>query len=368
VTPTGPVGVGIIGAGVISGAYLTNLVRCPDVLVHVVGDLYPDIARAKAAEYEVPAAGSAADVLAHPDVEIVVNLTLPVSHVDVGLAAVAAGKHVYSEKPLALDLASGRELLVAADAAGLRVGCAPDTVLGAGIQTARRVIERGDIGTPLGGLTIFQTPGPESWHPSPAFLFARGAGPLFDMGPYYLSTLNQLLGPMTKVAAVGSQAHPTRTIGSGPRAGEVFDVQVPTQVSMLTQFDVGATAQSIFSFDSPATRVGFVEITGTEATLAVPDPNTFDGVLRIRRAADDDWQPVESAGSTMGRGMGVIDMARALRAGEPHRLDGTTALHVLDAMIAAADSIRSGAFVEVVSRPVASPALPADWDPQAATL
>jgi len=368
VTKSRPVGVGIIGAGVISGAYLTNLLRCPDVRVHIVGDLYPDIARAKADEYGVSAAGRAAEVLAHPDVEIVLNLTLPVAHVDVGMAAVAAGKHVYSEKPLALDLASGRQLLAAAAAAGVRVGCAPDTVLGAGIQTARRVIERGDIGTPLAGLTIFQTPGPESWHPSPEFLFARGAGPLFDMGPYYLSTLNQLLGPIAKVAAIGSTAHPTRTIGSGSRAGEVFPVEVPTQVCMLSQLASGATAQSIFSFDSPATRVGFVEISGTEATLAVPDPNTFDGELRIRGVADDDWRPIASAGSAIGRGMGVVDMARALRAGEPHRADGATALHVLDAMIAAADSITSGAFVEVVSRPAPSPAMPAEWDPLAATL
>lgn len=365
---TGPVGVGIIGAGVISGAYLENLVRTPDVEVLIVGDLYPDVAKAKADEYGVAASGTADDVLAHPDVEIVVNLTIPAAHVEVGLAVIAAGKHVYSEKPLALDRESGRRLLDAAEAAGLRVGCAPDTVLGAGIQTARRVIERGDIGTPLSGMTIFQTPGPESWHPAPAFLFARGAGPLFDMGPYYLSTLNQLLGPMARVAAVGSQAHAERTIGSGPRAGEVFPVEVPTQVSMLTQFDSGATAQSIFSFDSPAVRAGFVEITGTEATLSVPDPNTFTGELQLRRATDDDWQPVTLDGSDMGRGMGVVDMARALRADVGHRIDGATANHVLDVMIAATDSIDAGAFVDISSRPAPSPALPADWDPFAATL
>lgn len=362
------VGVGFIGAGVISGAYLRNLTRFPDVAVHIVGDLVPKAAAARAEEYGVPASGTPEEVLAHPDVEIVVNLTIPAVHAEVSTRAVRAGKHVWSEKPFALDRASGQALLAEAAAAGLRLGCAPDTVLGAGIQTARRVIARGDIGCPLTALTLFQGPGPQSWHPNPAFLFQAGAGPLFDMGPYYLTTLVQAFGPVGRVAALGSTASPTQVVGSGPRAGEVFDIEVPTHVGLLIQFASGASGQSIFSFESPLARAGFVEITGTEATLSLPDPNTFDGELRIRRAGSIGWDPIPLSGASAGRGLGVLDMARAIRAGVPHRITGELAYHVLDIMVSATDSIESGQFVDLTSTVGAQEPLPEDWDPFAASL
>jgi predicted dehydrogenase len=225
---------------------------------------------------------------------------------------------------------SGLGLLKAADAAGLRLGCAPDTFLGAGLQTARRLIERGDIGTPLTAMTTFQTPGPESWHPNPAFLFQYGAGPLFDMGPYYLTALVQTFGSVRRVAALGSKAKEVRVIGSGPNLGEEFSVEVPTHVSAMAQFEGGQSSHSVFSFESPRQRMGFVEITGTEATISLPDPNYFDGDIKLWRAGDEEWTTIQATGPSNGRGMGVLDMARSIRAGVPHRATGNLAYHVLE--------------------------------------
>lgn len=364
----GPVGVAVIGAGVISKEYLTNLTAFPDLSVHVVADLFEDAARTRAAEFGIDTSGGVEVALTHPDVEIVVNLTTPASHVPVALAAVAAGKHVWSEKPFSLDRSSGAGLLAAAEVAGVRLGCAPDTFLGAGLQTGLRCIQRGDIGTPLTALTLMQSPGPESWHPNPAFLFQDGAGPLFDIGPYYLTTLVQAFGSIRRVAATGSRARDTRVIGSGPLAGDEFRVSVPTHVSALTQFDGGQSSQSIFSFDSPLPRTGFVEITGTEATIAFPDPNEFHGDVRIYRHGAADWETIPAVGSVFSRGSGVLEMARAIRAGHPHRAQGATAFHILDAMVATVESIDTGEFVPVTSSAAALDPLPEDWDPAQPTL
>lgn len=364
----GPVGVGIIGAGVISREYLTNLQAFPDVRVHIVADLFEEFAATRAAEFGIAETGGVQDALDHPDVEIIINLTTPAAHVEVATAAIAAGKHVWSEKPFSLDRASGLSLLAAADAAGLRLGSAPDTFLGAGLQTARRMIERGDIGTPLTALTLMQSPGPESWHPNPAFLFQQGAGPLFDIGPYYLTALIQTFGSIAQVAAVGSTARATRTIGSGPRAGEEFDVTVPSHVSALARFETGESSQSIFSFESPLSRQGFLEVTGTEATISFPDPNRFDGEIRIARAGSEEWTSVPSIGSTASRGVGVLEMARAIREDRAHRAPGALAYHVLDTMVSIAESIETRQFVTVDSATDVVPALPEDWDPTAATV
>jgi predicted dehydrogenase len=364
----GPVGVGVIGAGNISKQYLDNLTVFPDLKVHVIADLYEDAAEARAKEYGIPEWGGVDAALNHPDVEIIVNLTIPAAHVEVATAAVNAGKHVWTEKPFSLDRESGLGLLKTADAAGIRLGCAPDTFLGAGLQTARRLIERGDIGTPLTAMTAFQTPGPESWHPNPAFLFQYGAGPLFDMGPYYLTALVQTFGPVRRVAAVGSASKTTRVIGSGPKAGEEFLVEVPTHVSAMAQFDGGASSHSVFSFESPRDRAGVVEITGTEATISLPDPNNFDGDIRLWRAGDEDWTVIPATGPANGRGMGVLDMARSIRAAVPHRATGNLAYHVLDTMVSISESVESGTFVDVDSTAPVSAALPEDWNPTTATL
>ncbi|PWC04641.1 Gfo/Idh/MocA family protein [Mycetocola zhujimingii] len=365
---TGPVGIGIIGAGVISETYLENLTSFPDVKVHVIGDLFEDAAARRAAQFGIESSGGVDAVLSHPDVEIVVNLTIPTAHVPVALRAIDAGKHVFGEKPFSLDRASGRDLLAKAADAGLRVGCAPDTFLGAGLQAALRAIRRGDIGTPLTALTLMQSPGPESWHPNPAFLFQEGAGPLFDIGPYYLTTLVQAFGSIARVAASGSTARPTRVIGSGPKAGEEFDVTVPSHVGAMLQFAEGASSQSVWSFDSALRRAGFVEITGTEGTLVLPDPNYFDGDLVIHRRGSDSSEVLEPTVATSTRGTGVLDFARAIREDRPHRASGELAYHVVDAMVSISESMETGQFVSVESTAPTTTLLPEDWDPHAMTL
>lgn len=365
---SGPVGIGVIGAGVISDTYLENLQSFADTEVLAVGDIVEAAAKDRAQKHGVPSFGGVDAVLSNEGVEIVINLTIPVAHAEVASAAIKAGKHVWNEKPLTLDRESGAKLLAEAEEAGLRIGCAPDTFLGAGLQTARRIIERGDIGRPLTALTLFQTPGPESWHPNPAFLFQEGAGPLFDLGPYYLTALVQTFGPVAKVAALGGKSRETRVIGSGPKAGEEFDVTVPSHVSAIAQFESGQSSQSIFSFDSPLGRGGWVEISGDEATIALPDPNNFDGEIKLKRADAHDWETVATTTATSMRGTGALDMARSIRSGEPHRAQGALAYHVLDVMVSIAESIEAGEFVTVESTVEIPALLPEDWDPTAATL
>lgn len=371
----GPVGVGFIGTGMISATYLENLCSFPDIRVEILGDMDAERAAAQAAAHGVSASGTPEDVLAHPGVEIIVNLTIPAAHVPVSMAAIQAGKHVWSEKPIGIDRESARELLAAADAAGLRVGTAPDTVLGPGVQTARRAIERGEIGVPLSAQTAVEFIGPDIFHPNPDFLFARGAGPLIDMGPYYLSTLISIFGSVERVAAVGLKAQENRVVQAGERAGESFPVEVPTHVQAITQFEQGATGQSVFSFDSPLSRMGVVEIMGTEGTLVIPDPNTFGGEVRVcDRPTRENvlngpaWRTIESSEPNAGRGLGVLDMARAIRAGSEHIATGVLGYHVLDALLSFEESVASGEFVRVGSRVGDIPLVPEERDPFEATL
>lgn len=365
-TRAGRMGVGVIGAGVISTQYLDNLTTFPDLEVLFIADI--DLARAKAQaeKYGVPASGSVDELLAVDDIEIVVNLTLPQSHVEVALKVLAAGKNVWTEKPFALDRESGQQLLDAAHAAGLRVATAPDTFLGAGLQSSRRLIESGGIGAPLTALTLMQSPGPESWHPNPDFLFQDGAGPLFDIGPYYLTALVQFFGPVSRVTAVASKAKPIRTIGSGPRAGETFEVTVPTHVSALYEFESGQTAQSVFSFDSKLGRTQF-EVAGVDGTLVVPDPNQFDGELLVwGEGSQSRVEP--TTGTTSSRGTGVAELAQSIRAGRPERASGEQAFHVLDVMVSTIESANSGQPVEIHSTVTMAPPLDESWDPKVATF
>ena len=363
----GPVGVALIGAGVISTQYLTALSAFPDVAVLAVADLDTERARAQAEAYQVPVSGDVASVLAIPEVEIVVNLTIPAAHAEVASAALRAGKHVYGEKPLALAPADGAKILAEARSRGLRVGSAPDTFLGAGLQSAARAVRAGLIGEPVGVTAVTQGPGPESWHPSPEFLFQYGAGPLFDIGPYYLTALVALFGPVARVSATARQARAERVIGSGPKAGTAFAVEVPTHVNALLDFASGPSASATFSFDSARPR-RMIEITGTEGTLSLPDPNTFEGPLRVQAFGGSDWRDLPVTGTTAGRGIGVLDMARALRSGGAHRASGELAQHVLELMATVTDAAERHGVLALDSGAPEVPTLPEDWDPVAATL
>jgi predicted dehydrogenase len=366
VSRSGRVGVGVIGAGVISGEYLDNVTTFPDLDVLFVADI--DLARAKtqAEKYGIVGSGTVKELLTHPEIEIVVNLTIPSAHVEIALRALAAGKNVWTEKPFALDRESGKKLLGEAAKLGLRVGTAPDTFLGAGLQTALRLIREGAIGTPLTGLALMQSPGPDSWHPSPEFLFQEGGGPLFDIGPYYLTTLVQTFGPVQRVTGAASTSRPVRVIGSGPRAGTEFDVTVPSHHSALIEFESGASAQAIFSFESHRSA-GLVEISGTTGTIAFPDPNTFDGDAVIFDGTDD-GRKVPAVGSKSSRGTGVAEMAQAIRAGLPERATGAQAYHVLDIMVSITESASRGETVTVESSFEKASPVPAGWDPTIATL
>jgi predicted dehydrogenase len=363
---TGPVGVGVIGAGNISTQYLTNLTAFPDLDVRFVADIDLERAKEQAAKFGVPASGTVEELLADPEIEIVVNLTIPKAHAEVALQALAAGKNVWGEKPIALDRESGKRVLATAKAAGLRAACAPDTFLGAGIQTARRMLESGTIGRPQTALTLMQQPGPESWHPNPAFLFQEGAGPLFDVGPYYVTALIQLFGPVKRVAAVASTAKPVRTIGSGPLAGQTFEVTVPSHVTAVFEFESGQTSQSIFSFDSQIRRTLF-EVTGVDGALEVNDPNMFVGDLVLHDGSEEP-KTIAVEGERAARGTGVVELARAIRAGVPERASGEQAYHALDVMVSTIEAAERGEWVEVESTFTPTPVLPDGWDPAASTL
>lgn len=363
----GPVGVGIIGAGVISTQYLTHLATYPDVQVVFVADQDPSRAESVAAAHSIRRHGDTAALLEDPDVELVVNLTIPSAHVDVSLAALEAGKHVWSEKPIGLTRESAWRLVDRARALGRLVGVAPDTILGPGIQTGIRAIRTGSIGKALSAITIIQNPGPDLWHPNPAFLFQDGAGPVLDIGPYYLTTLVYALGPVARVRAAGIKPRDQRRIMSGPREGELFDVTKLTTVSAILEFEGGAQAMSHFSFDSALRRVGFVELTGTDATIAFPDPNWFGGDVRLTRVgAEDEVLPTQAEG--LGRGLGAVDMARSIRAGGPVVASADLALHVLDVMLGIEEAAASGAAVEIHTSVTTVPLLDDGWDPTVDTL
>ncbi|MEU6851621.1 Gfo/Idh/MocA family oxidoreductase [Actinacidiphila alni] len=366
----GPIRVAVVGAGNISDEYLRSLTSYPDLAVTAVADLDTARARAQADAYGVPVSGTTQEVLGRDDVDLVVNLTVPAAHADVALAAIAAGKHVWGEKPLTPDRSTARAVLDAARAAGVTVGNAPDTILGPGIQTAARLLADGAVGTPRTVLTLMQGPGPDAWHPRPQFLFAKGAGPLFDIGPYYLTTLVQLLGPIVSVTATGQTPRTHRTVGSGPDAGSRFPVEVFTHVSVVSTFASGAVGTSVYSFDSPARRQLF-EVTGADGVLEVP-VSGFDGASRVLSGAapapDTPWRTVPAAGAHASRGVGVLEMARAIRAGQQPRASGELALHVLDVMLAIEESAGGGVPVPVESTAPPVPPIPPHWDPTTRTF
>lgn len=358
-----PVNVGVIGCGNISGIYLEagqkfdilNIVACADI----------ELARAEAqaAKYGIPRACSVAELLADPTIELVINLTIPAAHGDVALAALEAGKSVYNEKPLAIERADAQRMLALAAEKGLRVGCAPDTFLGGGLQTCRALIDAGVIGMPVAATAFMMSHGPEGWHPNPDFFYQRGAGPMFDMGPYYLTALVSLLGPVQRVTGSARVSFAERKITSQPLSGTMIKVNTPTYVAGLLEFASGPVATLITSFDVWHAELPRIEIYGSLGTLSVPDPNTFGGPVRVRLAGEQAWHEGEiTHGYTANsRGLGVADMAYGLRTGRAHRASGALAYHVLDLMHAFHDASREGKHIDVRSGCPQPAPLPAVW-------
>ena len=324
--------VGIIGCGMISNAYMKGC-RAFEILdVVACADIDPRVAEAKATEWGLRAL-SVDELLADPGIEIVINLTVPKAHAPVTIAALKAGKNVHSEKPLAVTREEGQEILATAREHGKLVGCAPDTFLGGGLQTCRKLIDDGWIGEPVAATAFFLGHGPEGWHANPAFFYLRGGGPMFDMGPYYLTALVNLLGPVARVTGSARISFKER-ISPGPhRLGEHFPVEVPTHVAGVLDFASGPVGTLITSFDVYSHNLPRIEIYGSQGSLSVPDPNTFGGPVRVRRAGADSWTEIPLTHSDqVGRGIGVADMAYAVRCGRPHRANGALAYHVLDLM------------------------------------
>ena len=343
-----PHGIGIVGLGVISRAYLTTLAGVEDVRIVAVADLDRDRAGATADELGVEAL-TVERLVADPRVDTVLNLTIPAAHAEIALAAIEHGKDVYGEKPLAATLAEARSIMSAAGAAGTRVGSAPDTVLGTGIQTARAAVDAGRIGRPVSATATWVAPGHERWHPAPDFYYRSGGGPLLDMGPYYISSLLQLLGPVVAVSGVSSRARTERVIGSGPRAGERIPVEVDTHVMGLLEHSSGALSSITMSFDAVHTTAAPIEIHGELGSLALPDPNTFAGEnhLWTEEGAEFQTLPVSAGFVDASRGVGLLDFIRS--APDDARASGAIGLHALEIMDAILGAARDGARREIES-------------------
>lgn len=358
------VNVGIIGCGDISGAYIEGCRSFEIIDILGCADLLSKKAVDKAAEYKLPRAYSVDEMVADPDIEIIINLTTPDAHAEVSMLAIDGGKHVYSEKPLATNRRAGRRIIAAANDKGLLVGCAPDTFLGGGMQTCRKLIDDGWIGEVVGATAFMVSRGPESWHPNPAFFYQPGAGPLFDIAPYYLTALINLVGPVERVSSVTRASFSERTATSSERYGEKIKVEVPTFVAGLMNFVEGPVGSIILSFDIWYSQLPRIEIYGAEGTLNVPDPNTFGGTVRIRQAGDNDWVVIQHTHSTsVSRGIGVADMAHALRGNRQHRANGEMAFHVLDIMRAFEESSDLGRHMIIESRCGRPNPLPVGLDP-----
>lgn len=354
------VGIGLIGCGNISPQYfewcrtfeILDLVACADLDVN--------LARERAEEFEIAKGCSVDELLGDAAIEIVVNLTVPRAHASVNRQILDAGKHAHTEKPFAVEKAEGKAVLALAQQKGLRTGGAPDTFLGGGIQTCRKLIDDGWIGEPVAATAFMACHGHEGWHPNPDFFYKVGGGPMFDMGPYYLTALVSLLGPVRRVTGSTRASFPQRVITHPEnRTGERIDVEIPTHITGVMDFAGGAVGTIVTSFDVWHHNLPCIEIYGSEGSLSVPDPNTFGGPVRVRRAGHQDWKEMPLTHSPdVGRGIGVADMAYALRSGRPHRASGELAYHVVELMHAFQEASDSACHVTIesqVERPAALP-------------
>lgn len=346
-----PTKIGIIGCGNISDIYFQNGQKFEATEVAACADLMMERAEEKARKWGVPKACSPEELLADPEIKIVVNLTIPIAHAEVSQKAVEAGKSSHCEKPLTITREDGRRLLATAKEKGVRVGAAPDTFMGAGIQTCRELLDSGAIGEPVACTAFMVGHGHEGWHPDPEFYYKVGGGPMFDMGPYYLTALVNLLGPVKRVTGSTRISFPERVIGSEPKRGQVIKVDVPTHIAGVMDFHNGTVGTIIQSFDVWHHRLPCIEIYGTEGSMQVPDPNGFGGPVRIRGRDEGDWRDVEISRpyAWNARGIGVADMACAIASGRKHRANGELAYHVLDLMHAFHDASDQGRHIMLES-------------------
>ena len=346
-----PVRIGIIGCGNISDIYFTNCRKHEVLEVVACADLILERAQEKAEKHEVPRAVPVEELLGDESIELVVNLTIPKAHAEVARAALNAGKSVYNEKPLTITREDAQQLIRLAAEKKLLLGGAPDTFLGGGIQTCLKLIRDGWIGDPIGAAAFMLCHGHESWHPDPEFYYKTGGGPMFDMGPYYLTALVALMGPVRRVCGSARVTFPQRLITSEPKRGALIDVEVPTHIAGVMDFATGAVATIVTSFDVWGSTQPAIEIYGTRGSMQAPDPNSFGGPVKIRRAGSEEWSeiPLSHGHAENSRGIGVADMAMALREGRRHRANESLTYHVLDLMHAFHDSSARGQHIDIQS-------------------
>ncbi len=372
-----PVGIGIIGCGNISSAYLTLAPMFKLLDIRAVSDLNMEAAEERASEYSVRA-DSVEDLLAADDIDIIINLTVPAAHFEVTKQILSAGKHAYSEKPFVLTVAEGQELQHLANENGLRIGSAPDTFMGGSHQLARAVIDEGQVGEIVSGTCHVMSHGMEDWHPNPDFFFQSGGGPVLDLGPYYVSNLVQLIGPVKAVTAMASTSFTTRTIGNGPREGETIPVETPTNIHAVLEFHNGALITLGASWDIWSHRHENMELYGSNGSLNVPDPNFFAGEVSVAgqegtavkvTPRDHPYSVINSEDNhgtpcANYRGAGLADMAAAILEGRAHRCSVELATHVVEVLTAILHSAEQRCWVEMTTsckRPEAlSPAQASD--------
>jgi len=352
-------GIGVVGCGNIAPIYLKNLNSFDEAEVVAVADLIAERAESRSQEFGVERIMTFEEMLEEPSIEVILNITRPESHYEIAKRALASGRHVYNEKSVAIDVAEADELLQIASEKGVRLGCAPDTVLGAGIQTCRKLIDEGAIGEPFSAQAFMLGSGPESWHPDPEFFYKKGGGPLFDMGPYYISALVTLLGPVERVSGAAKRSFGSRTITSEPKNGAVIEVEVPTHLVTVMEFAGGAVGQLTTSFDVRHHTLPNIQIFGSEGTIQVPDPNTFGGPVLIRTKGDWEEVALTHPNPDNMRGLGLLDMVQAVNEGRAHRASGDLARHALAVFHATHAAPLSGQYVKIdrVERPAAMPAL-----------
>jgi predicted dehydrogenase len=339
-----------VGCGNVSRQYLANLATAPELEFVSCADIIEANAAALAGEFGLRQAASVTALLEDPEVDLVLNLTLPTSHAELSLQALAAGKHVYTEKPIALTLDDSKAVLLEAEGRGLMLGSAPDSFLSAGHLFSAELVRDGSIGLPVSVNAFMLSPGPEKFHPNPEFLFSKGAGPLLDMGPYYLTVLVAMFGSISRVAALSSTTRTNRTIKVGERAGSTFEVGTPTHIASLLEFSSGVLGTLVTSFDAVGSRTPSIEVHGLEGSIITPAANSWSGPVLVKKAGDDDFlelpTPVSAVPSFMG--MGLIEMASALQKGYAPAATASRAQHVLEVMCAILDSGSSGGnFVEI---------------------